>query len=161
MNIIPSADSYSPSSYDPCNGTSEAAVQRCSLKNRVLKICNKVTGEHPYTSMISIKLLCNFTEIMLWHGCSPVILSICFIFSEHLFPRTILDGCFWYLDPFSKLWQFHLLHVIFCNRYKNTGSNLKLPSVFFLKQQLCFYYFLKPHQFLHLYGGFPMDANNC
>ena len=30
------------------------------------------TGEHSCRSVISIKLLCNFIEIALWHGCSPV-----------------------------------------------------------------------------------------
>ena len=38
----------------------------------VLKICRKSTGEHPCRSVISIKLLCNFVEITLRHGCSPV-----------------------------------------------------------------------------------------
>ena len=38
----------------------------------VLKICSKFTGEHPCRSGISIKSLCNFIEIALWHGCSPV-----------------------------------------------------------------------------------------
>ena len=42
----------------------------------VLKICSKFTGEHPeqrpYRSAISIKLICNFIEIALRHGCSPV-----------------------------------------------------------------------------------------
>ena len=33
---------------------------------------HKLTGEHPCRSAISIKLLCNFIEIALWHGCSPV-----------------------------------------------------------------------------------------
>ena len=42
------------------------------LVKRVLKICSKFTGEHPCRSGISIKLLCNFIEITLWHGCSPV-----------------------------------------------------------------------------------------
>ena len=32
----------------------------------------KFTGEHSCRSVISIKLLCNFIEIALWHGCSPV-----------------------------------------------------------------------------------------
>ena len=32
------------------------------------------TGEHPYQSVISIKLLCNFIKIALRHGCSPVYL---------------------------------------------------------------------------------------
>ena len=50
---------------------------RCShlkvfLEKSVLKTCSKFTGEHPYLSVISIKLLCNFIEIILRHGCSPV-----------------------------------------------------------------------------------------
>ena len=38
----------------------------------ILKICDKFTGEHPCRSAISIKLLCNFIEIALRHGCSTV-----------------------------------------------------------------------------------------
>ena len=38
----------------------------------VLKICSKFTGEHPWQSIISIKLLWNFIEITLWHTCSPI-----------------------------------------------------------------------------------------
>ena len=38
----------------------------------VLKICSRFTGEHPCRSGISIKLLFNFIEIVLRHGCSPV-----------------------------------------------------------------------------------------
>ena len=37
-----------------------------------LKICSKLTGEHPRQSLISIKMLCNFIGITLSHGCSPV-----------------------------------------------------------------------------------------
>ena len=37
----------------------------------VLKICSKFT-EHPCRSVISKKLLCNFIEITLQHGCSSV-----------------------------------------------------------------------------------------
>ena len=44
------------------------------LGKRVLKICSKFTGEHPCGSVISIELLC--------------------IFSEHLFLRKPLVGCF-------------------------------------------------------------------
>ena len=36
------------------------------------KIRNKFTGEHPCESVISIKLLCNFIEIILGHGCPSV-----------------------------------------------------------------------------------------
>ena len=42
------------------------------FRKGVLKICSKFTGEHPCPSAISIKLLSNFIEITLWHGCSPV-----------------------------------------------------------------------------------------
>ena len=42
------------------------------LEKVVLKICSKFTGEHPCESVVSIKLLCNFIEITLRHGCSPV-----------------------------------------------------------------------------------------
>ena len=42
------------------------------LRKGVPKIYNKFTREHPCRSLISIKLLCNFIEIALQHGCSPV-----------------------------------------------------------------------------------------
>ena len=42
------------------------------LGKGILKICSKFTGEHTCRSAISIKLLCNFIEIALRHGCSPV-----------------------------------------------------------------------------------------
>ena len=48
------------------------------LEKGVLKIYSKFTGEHPYWSVISIKLQSNFFEITLWHGCPPVsLLYIC------------------------------------------------------------------------------------
>ena len=42
------------------------------LGKGVLKICSEFTGEHPCRSVISTKLLCNFYEITLRRGCSPV-----------------------------------------------------------------------------------------
>ena len=42
------------------------------LMKGVLKIYSKFTGEHPYQSVISIKMQSNFIEITLQHGCSPV-----------------------------------------------------------------------------------------
>ena len=42
------------------------------LGKGVLKICNKYTRENLCRSVILIKLLCNFIEITLRHGCSPV-----------------------------------------------------------------------------------------
>ena len=38
----------------------------------VLKICSKLTGEHPCKSAISIKLHCKFIKITLRHACSLV-----------------------------------------------------------------------------------------
>ena len=61
------------------------------LGKNVLKICSKFTVEHPCRSAISTKFLCNFIEITLRHGCSPVNL-------QHIFRTTSfkipLDGCF-------------------------------------------------------------------
>ena len=51
----------------------------------VLKICSKFTGEHLCWSGISIKLLCNFIEIVLRYGCSPV--NLLHIFRT-LFPKN-------------------------------------------------------------------------
>ena len=42
------------------------------LRKGILKICGKFTGEHPCRGAISVKFLCNFIEIALWHGCSSV-----------------------------------------------------------------------------------------
>ena len=42
------------------------------LGKGVLKICSKSTGEHPYRSVIWIKLQSNFIEITLQHGSSPI-----------------------------------------------------------------------------------------
>ena len=42
------------------------------LRNGVVKICSKFTGEHPCRTANSIKLLCNFIEIALRNGCPPV-----------------------------------------------------------------------------------------
>ena len=56
----------------------------------VLKICNKFTGEHLCRSKILGNLLCNFIEIALRHGCSPV--NLLDIFKIH-FSRTSPKGC--------------------------------------------------------------------
>ena len=55
------------------------------LRKGVLKIRKKFTGGHPCRSAISIKLLCNFVEIALRHGCSPVSLL-------HIFRTPFLKG---------------------------------------------------------------------
>ena len=56
------------------------------LGKNILKICSEFTGERLCGSAIAIKLLYNFIEIALRHGCSPVYLLYIFRtpFSEHL-----------------------------------------------------------------------------
>ena len=72
------------------------------LRKGVLKICSKVTGEHPCRSVISIKLLCNFIEIALRHRCSPVNLLRIF---KTPFPKNISG---WLLLKVLKVlwWDF-------------------------------------------------------
>ena len=55
-----------------CNKKYRSSNPKGFLGKCVLNICSKFTGEHPCQSAISIKFLCNFIEIVLWHGCSPV-----------------------------------------------------------------------------------------
>ena len=52
--------------------TSTSSRPEVFLRKGVLKMYSKFTGEHPCRSAISIKLFCNFIEIALRHGCSPV-----------------------------------------------------------------------------------------
>ena len=67
------------------------------LRKGVLKICSKVTGEHPCRSAISIKLLCNFIKIALRHGCSPVNLL-------HIFRTPFLKNTSgWLLLKFDRV----------------------------------------------------------
>ena len=61
------------------------------LKKGVLKICSKFTGEHPYRSVISIKLQSSFIETPLRHGCSLV--NLLHIFRAP-FPKSPLECCF-------------------------------------------------------------------
>ena len=68
------------------------------LLKSVLKIRSKFTGEHPCQSVISIKLLCNFIEITLLHGCSPVNLL-------HIFRTPFLRNTFgWLLLDICSTW---------------------------------------------------------
>ena len=48
------------------------------LGKGVLKICSKFAREHPWRSVVSIKLLCSFIEITFRHECSP--LNLLYIF---------------------------------------------------------------------------------
>ena len=63
------------------------------LGKSVLKISSKFIGEHPYWSLVSIKLLWNVIEIALRHGCSPV--NLLHIFRTSFLKNTLpLGACF-------------------------------------------------------------------
>ena len=68
------------------------------LGKDVLKICSKFTGEHPRRSVISIKLLCNFIEIIFRHGCSLVNLL-------HIFRAPFYTNTYGRLHPNGLNWQ--------------------------------------------------------
>ena len=54
-----------------------------------LEICSKFTIRHPCRSVISVKLLGNFIEITIRHGCSPV--RLLHIFRTY-FPKNAFGG---------------------------------------------------------------------
>ena len=56
------------------------------LAKGVVNICTRFTGEHPCRSVIWIKLICNFIEIILQHGCSPV--NLIYIFRTYFLKNT-------------------------------------------------------------------------
>ena len=80
----------------------EAAV-RGILRKDALEIYCKFTGEHPCGSVISIELLCNFTEIALRHGC-------CFLNLLHIFrtpfDRSTYGGMLLYFQPSYNCFSF-------------------------------------------------------
>ena len=57
-------------------------------------MCSNLTGEHPFRSVILIKLQSNFIEIALWHGCSPV--DLLYIFGTP-FSKNTSQGLLLYL----------------------------------------------------------------
>ena len=61
------------------------------LERGIPKIFKKLTRKHPRRNVISIKLLCNFIEIVFWQVL--VLLSNCCIFSEHVSLRIPQDCC--------------------------------------------------------------------
>ena len=61
------------------------------LVKAFLKICSKFIGEHLCRTAISIKLKATLLKLHFGMG---VLQYIRCIFSEHLFIRTSLDGCF-------------------------------------------------------------------
>ena len=72
MSSDPRSNTTTISPNLPLKGTHRSSRPEVFLGKDVLRIFSKFTGEHPCRSTISIKLLCNFIEIALRHGCSPV-----------------------------------------------------------------------------------------
>ena len=68
----------------PC--TCRSSHLEVFLEKDVLKTCSKFAVEQPYRNVISIKLLCNFIEITLRDGCSPV--NLLHIFRTSCFRKT-------------------------------------------------------------------------
>ena len=89
------------------------------LRKGVLKICSKFIGEHPCRSVIWIKPLCNFIEIILRHGCSPVNL-------QHIF-RTY----FWFYDrAFCKKLFTQKASILMLDRILNTPIECMMSTVY-------------------------------
>ena len=64
------------------------------LRKNDLKICSKITGEHPCRSVVSVKLLCNLIEITPQHGCFPINLLDIFrtLFLKNTSGRSLLES---------------------------------------------------------------------
>ena len=67
-HIIKSMAEFSRMNDEEKYKRSRNSLPEVFCKKGVLKICSTYTGEHPCRGVISIKLLCNFIEITLWHG---------------------------------------------------------------------------------------------
>ena len=99
------------------------------LRKRILKICSKFTGEHPCRNVISIKLLCNFIEIALRHGCSTV--NVLHIFRTP-FPQNSFGGI-WILlldltTIMNELTLNHVIHI-HASLHKKRNFPLMISSV--------------------------------
>ena len=98
----------------------------------VLKISSKFTGEHPCQSVISKKLLCNFIEITLRRGCSPV--NLLHIFTKPFSSNT--SG--WLLLTIWLMVLKILLLIVYCEIIANPltfsissfSTVLKFSSIF-------------------------------
>ena len=92
------------------SSTSRISRPEIFLRKGVLKICNKSAEEHRCRSVISIKLLCNFIETALQHGCSPVDLL-------HIFRTPFLKNTSGWLllyiikAPKNLMDDFHLFMI--------------------------------------------------
>ena len=114
-----------------------SSTTKVFLEKGLLKICSQFAGEHPRRSVISIKLLCSFIEIVLWWRCSPTNLWI--------LSRTLPDSSNQYLSEqinveYLLLWHFNLFltslyitkstwfaYTLHWNYFDLSGTQLPLP----------------------------------
>ena len=116
--------------FFPLNAASRNSPPEVFIGKGVLVICSKFKGEHPYRSVISIKLICSFIEITLWHGYSPV--NLLHIFRT-TFPKNTPGGL--------------LLNIIWFHDEKNLSSSdigfrLNILDLVLLKQFVAIHFTL-------------------
>ena len=96
------------------------------LGKGVLKIYIKFTGEHSWRSAISVKLLCKFIEIALWHECSPVNLLYSF---RTPFPKDTSGRLLPFLQilefPINLFWSLSKAYSE-SSEPRNIGSTLEI-----------------------------------
>ena len=88
----------------------------------VLKICSRFTGEHRCRSVISRKMVCNFTEITPRHGCSPVNLL-------HIFRTPFIKNTSGWLLPHLIIGTYSYLKKKNLNPYENISAEQEITSV--------------------------------
>ena len=113
------------------------------LGKGLLRICRKITGEHPCQIAISIKLLCNFIEIRLRHRCSPVNLLHIFrapflknISGRLLLIRGELDLYIWG-DSFSYYSKLTSGNSVFNNHPSIRTIRININNLLNLNLKLC------------------------
>ena len=113
------------------------------LRKGILKIYSKFTGQHPYRSVISIKLQSNFIEITLRYECSPANLL-------HFFGKTFLKNSSGRLLLQWILFQIdfkHELNICSVNNFCIWG--LEVWKTYVDKQPVFNHY--GSHSHVHLY----------
>ena len=93
------------------------------LRKGVLKICSKLTGEHPYRRAISISMpKCDFNvEIAIRYGCSPVNLL-------HIFRTPFLRKSSGWLLMYLHYFEYQMMCCRCIFKFSNTKAQ-KAPLV--------------------------------
>ena len=121
-------------------------IRRCSpevfLEKVFWKYGSTFTGEYPCLKVISVKLLCNFIEIALRHGCSPVNLLHVFRTSfykntyEGLPVRQLLHACEAIFEEKEKRTRYHTVNKTtwYFWRYIHKPGNMwpNLVTIYFI-----------------------------